>query len=481
MNIKDTQSFSSSSSSSLPSSSSNSTSEQAIHNYNHIQQHDHDGTELYDVIVVGAGLSGAVMADRCARVLNKRVLVIEKRNHIAGNCYDYINEYGHLVNQYGLHIFHTNDVEVYNYITQFSDWIRYDHRVVARVYPQPSSSSSLAEEDTPSSPDIPACLSSILVPVPVCIETVNILCNQHLQNSQEMDAWLQEHQIRYDHTIQNGEEAAKARVGEYLYTLLFEQYTYKQWNKTPAQLDKSILERIPIRNNWDTRYFTDTYQVLPIKGYTHFCQTLLQHPLITVLLSTDFLELRQTKYPPIQPGNYTAIIYTGPIDTYFAHIGLPPLEYRSIHFDIQHVPIIPSSSPSYPQGGGGGGFAQSHVVINEPSLQVPYTRSVEYKHLPMNRHVPSTHSMVVREYTTHVGEPYYPVMNDRNISLYQEYKTYAEQVETEQGVFMLGRLANYKYIDMHVAIRNALDVFESRIIPLFEPPKKRQVLVKGED
>jgi UDP-galactopyranose mutase len=262
-------------------------------------------------------------------------------------------------------------------------------------------------------------------------------------------------------------------VGEYLYHLLFEHYTYKQWNRTPAQLDKSILERIPVRNNWDTRYFTDRYQVLPKKGYTHFCHQLLDHPLITTCLSTDFIDLQQKQdqecCKAIQPGNYTTLVYTGPIDRYFSHVGLPPLEYRSIHFDTQHVPTS-----------GDGGFAQSHLVINEPSLHVPYTRSVEYKHLPMNVHVaPSSHSVVVREYTTDTGEPYYPILNEKNIHLYQEYKKYADQVEQEQGVIMLGRLANYKYIDMHVAIRNALDVFKSRIVPMFEASRKSDKQEEG--
>lgn len=370
---------------------------------------------LYDVIVVGAGLSGAVLAERFANA-GKRVLVVEKRDHIAGNCYDYLNKDGHLINKYGLHIFHCNDPKIYNYITHFSEWIRYDHKVVSRV-------------------------GGHLVPVPVNIETVNVLCNETIQTSEEMDEWLQQNQVHCDNSeIVNSEQVAKARVGEKLYGLLFENYTKKQWNKSPAELDRSVLERIPVRRNHDTRYFSDKYQVLPLHGYTKFVESILDHPLITVKLNVDFEAVRHQ----FQYKHKEWLIYTGPIDRYFSNHGLDKLEYRSIIFDEQHLENV--------------GFFQERVVVNDPSPDVKFTRCVEYKHLPQNSIVKTANTTIIYEYTTDGGDPYYPVPNERNKQLYEKYREIAEK-EEENGVVFIGRLANYKYKDMHVAISDALDLF----------------------
>jgi UDP-galactopyranose mutase len=376
----------------------------------------------YDIVIVGAGLSGSVLADRFARVLNKKVLVIDKRNHIAGNCYDYTNSDGMLMNKYGLHIFHTNDDETYKYITQFGKWIPYVHKVVARVEMDDG-----IEE---------------LVPVPVNIETVNKLLHTHLQTTDDMDAWLKENQVKYPDGIHTSEEMAKSRVGEELYERLFKHYTIKQWNRQPCELDPSVMARIPIRNNHDCRYFSDKYQLYPLNGYTAFVAELLNHPLITLRLNTDYFSVQDEDC--IKGRNL--LIYTGPIDRYFDSTEYPKLEYRSIRFEELGVQ--------------GAGLFQSNIVVNEPSPDVAYTRCVEYSHLPQNRHRNNGSTTIVREYTTDEGEPYYPVPNERNMQLYEKYRQLAMEEERRNRVIFVGRLAQYKYIDMHTAIKNALDIFK---------------------
>ena len=376
----------------------------------------------YDIVIVGAGLSGAVLADRFARVLGKKVIVIDKRNHIAGNCYDYTNPDGLLMNKYGLHIFHTNDDETYEYITQFGEWIPYVHKVVARV----KMDNDIEEH----------------VPVPVNIETVNKLLHAHLQTTDDMDAWLKKNQVQYPNGICNSEEMAKSRVGEELYEQLFKHYTIKQWNKQPSELDPSVMARIPIRNNHDCRYFSDKYQLYPLRGYTAFVAELLNHPLITVRLNTDYFAVQNEEEFKCRK----LLIYTGPIDRYFDSMEYPKLEYRSIRFEEDTLQGV--------------GLFQGNIVVNEPSPEVAYTRCVEYSHLPQNRGRKRGNTTIVREYTTDEGEPYYPVPNQRNLELYEKYRQLAIEEERRNNVIFVGRLAQYKYIDMHTAIKNALDIFK---------------------
>ena len=364
----------------------------------------------YDVIVVGAGLSGMVMAERFAAVKNKRVLVIDKRAHIGGNCYDYIDEEtGILVNKYGAHLFHTNDTEVFEYVSRFCKWKRWEHEVLGLVDGQYCS-------------------------IPANITTVNRICDEQISNSQEMDEWLSKNQIKYD-SIHNGEQMAKSRVGNVLYEKLFKHYTYKQWNRYPEELLPEVLARIPVRNNHDTRYFSDKYQALPEKGYTHFFNKMAEsNPLIDVVLETDYFKLKDS----ISPGQTT--IYTGPIDHYFSQSGFPALEYRSICFETTRLFNTP--------------FYQPNSVVNYPGPDVPYTRCVEYKHF-LNQQ--SDHTVIVKETTTDSGEPYYPVLNQKNTELYQKYLEMASREAS--NVHFIGRLASYKYFNMDQAIRNSLDYF----------------------
>lgn len=367
----------------------------------------------YDYLIVGCGLSGSVLAERIANGLNKTVLIIDRRDHIGGNCYDYIDSDTNIrINKYGAHLFHTNDEEVWDYINKHDCWVRWSHKVVSLV-------------------------NNRYVSIPVNITTVNELCNAHLETPADFDCWLKNHQIRYDYPITNSEEMAKSRIGENLYTLLIHDYTYKQWNKYPNELDKSVLARIPVRKNYDTRYFSDKFQALPKYGYTHFFKSLLNHPNIKVQLNTDYIQIKDS----VRAGT---TIYTGPIDMYFADRKLPKLEYRSILF---HKKIYHNTF-----------FFQPNSVVNFPSKSSPFTRSVEYKHF-LNQ--PSPHTVVISETTIGEGEPYYPVPNIRNLELYKKYQKLARVEEKHHHVLFVGRLANYKYFNMDEAIRNVLNVFKS--------------------
>jgi UDP-galactopyranose mutase len=361
-----------------------------------------------DIIIIGAGISGAVLAERYASI-GKKVLVIEKRNHIGGNCYDYYNEDGILVSKYGAHLFHTNYEDVWAYVQQFSEWYFYEHKVLAKV-------------------------DGKLVPIPVNITTVNTLFGLNIQNEEEMRKWLDTVQLKNENP-QNGKEAAEARVGEVLYEKMFKNYTKKQWDKYPEELDASVLNRIPVRDNFDDRYFSDKYQFLPKGGYTQMFEKILSHPNITVVLNTDFFDVRKDLQ------GCEKLFYTGPIDQYFdfKFAVKRKLEYRSINF------VHETHDEEY---------YQENSVINYPNEE-GFTRIVEYKHITGQK---SPKTTIVKEYTCDGGDPYYPVPNKDNEEIYTMYKKEAEKLT---NVYFVGRLANYKYFNMDQAFKNALDLFDS--------------------
>ncbi len=363
--------------------------------------------ERYDVLVVGAGLSGIVVAERLASVCGKRVLVIDSRDHVGGNCYDYIDaETGIRVNKYGAHLFHTNDEEVVAYIQRFSEWVPWEHRVVALC-------------------------DGKYVPVPVNTTTINQLCGAHLVDAPEMTSWLDAETAVADRAPRNSQDVLDRRVGPRLSRALFEPYTFKQWGKTPAQLAPEVLQRIPVRCGFDPRYFSDRYQLLPKHGYTAFFDAIVARtPGIDVRLRTPFEAVAATT-------SGRPVVYTGPIDRYFGACGEPKLEYRSINFHVERYETR--------------GFFQPNSVVNHPSASVPYTRSVEYKHF-LNQ--ASDRTIVVHESTTDSGDPYYPVPTERNRVLFARYQALAKDVP---GVHFVGRLGTYKYLNMDQAIRAALD------------------------
>jgi len=376
-----------------------------------IPKHDE---RQYDICVVGAGLSGAVIAERYASTLKKSVYVMEKRNHIGGNCYDYIDdETGIRINKYGAHLFHTKYERVWDYLQQFSDWTPYEHKVLAFV-------------------------DGKHVPVPVNIDTVNKLFNLDIKNSDEMDEWLQNEQVHFDTPPTNSEEMSLSRVGQRLYEKMFKPYTIKQWAKTPAQLGPEVMARIPVRNNYDARYFGDKWQALPTHGYTAIFEKMFENPLITVETNVDYFKVRDTL-------NCGKTYYTGPVDTYFSDLGWPKLEYRSLDF----VREVYDTNK----------YFQPISVVNHPSETVPYTRIVEYKHF-LNQS--SDKTVIFKEFSKDDGEPYYPVPNPENQALFQKYKDMSNK---EPGVTFVGRLANYKYFNMDQTVKNALELFDKDALP----------------
>lgn len=362
-----------------------------------------------DILIIGAGISGATLAERYASI-GKKVVVLEKRGHIAGNCYDEYDENGILVSKYGAHLFHTNDAGVWEYVQRFAEWYPWEHKVIARV-------------------------DNKTVPIPVNINTVNILFGENISTEDEMKAWLDKNRIPFDKP-KNGEEAVMNRVGPVLYEKMFKHYTKKQWDKYPEELNASVLERIPVRYNHDGRYFSDTYQALPKGGYTKVFENMLNHPNITVMLNTDYFDVKD------QFEGFEKLFYTGPIDRFFEFQDemIEKLEYRSINFVTEHLDQE---------------FFQENSVVNYPGQEVDYTRIIEYKHFG-NQQSPKT--SIVKEYTVDTGEPYYPVPNERNQQIYEKYR---EKADLLQNVYFVGRLANYKYFNMDQAFRNALDLFNS--------------------
>ncbi|WP_420460037.1 UDP-galactopyranose mutase [Neolewinella sp.] len=361
-----------------------------------------------DIVIIGAGISGAVLAERYANA-GKRVTVLERRDHIAGNCYDYIDDNGILVSKYGAHLFHTNYEDVWSYVNQFADWYPWEHKVLAQV-------------------------DDKLVPIPVNITTVNELYGLSLETEKDMQRWLDAN--RHDiPEAKNGRDAVLHKVGNDLYEKMFRHYTKKQWDKYPEELDASVLNRIPVRTNFDDRYFSDRYQALPKGGYTRLFAAILDHPNITVRLNTDYFEVKD------QLRGYEKLFYTGPIDRFFEfkHSLTEKLEYRSINFVSETVPQE---------------YFQNNSVINYPGKEVDYTRIVEYRHFGKQEGPQVT--TIVKEYTTDEGDPYYPVPNARNQAIYERYRAEAEALE---DVYFVGRLANYKYFNMDQAFRNALELF----------------------
>jgi len=381
-----------------------------------------------DLLIVGAGLSGAVIAERCSRELGMTSLIIETRDHIGGNVYDYVDEHGIRTSKYGAHLFHTKFERVWDYVQQFSQWIPFDHRVKGMV------------------PDLEG--EKKLVPIPPTQETVNTLFGESVASEEQMQTWYDGQRLKPEgEEPANGEEAALSRVGPLLYERIFKHYTKKQWDKYPAELDASVLLRLPCRTSTDDRYFGDQWQALPLNGYTRiFENMLLNDPNITIRLGVDFFQSREAGLLP----EYGMLVYTGPIDAYFAQQGMPKLEYRSIRFEEIWVPE--------PEGG----YYQEAMVVNYPSPDVPFTRIVEYKHVPNQPQAVKDGkvkgTLLAREYSSADGDPYYPVPNPENHALYERYRALAE-AETE--VCFVGRLASYKYFNMDQAILNALEIYDN--------------------
>jgi UDP-galactopyranose mutase len=354
---------------------------------------------MFDYLIVGAGFAGSVMAERLASVQGARVLIVEKRNHIGGNAYDYFNDDGILVHRYGPHIFHTNSENVFRYLSQFTEWRPYQHKVLANVEGQN-------------------------VPIPINLDTVNQLFGLSLSRD-EMKEWLAARAEPLDRIL-TAEDAVVSKVGREFYDLFFRNYTRKQWGLDPSELGAQVTARIPTRYNRDDRYFTDTYQVMPRDGYTRMFERMLAHPLISIMLNTDFEDIRR-----IIP--HREVIYTGPIDAYFRY-QFGRLPYRSLAFQFETRDAA---------------FVQPVGTINFPN-EYEYTRVTEFKHLTGQVHPKTT---VVYEYPQADGDPYYPIPRSENQDLYKRYEELASAYE---DVHFVGRLGTYRYYNMDQVVAQAL-------------------------
>ncbi len=360
------------------------------------------GIDTFDYLIVGAGFAGSVIASQMARNFGKRVLLLDKRPHIGGNAYDHYNEHGVLVHKYGPHIFHTNSHDVFEYLSKFTQWRPYEHRVRAMV-------------------------DGRLVPIPINLDTVNALYDKDLDSSQ-LEAFFDSIAEKRA-AIRTSEDVVINRVGRELYEKMFRGYTRKQWGLDPSELDASVTARIPVRTDRDDRYFTDAYQAMPLLGYTRLFENMLDHDNIKILLNTDYREVQG-----IVP--YREMVYTGPIDGFFQY-RFGKLPYRSLEF--KHETLDRALFQQYP-------------VVNYPSERVPYTRITEFKYLTGQEH---SKTSVVYEYPRAEGDPYYPVPKPENNTLYKKYQALAEATP---GVHFVGRLATYKYYNMDQIVAQALTV-----------------------
>jgi UDP-galactopyranose mutase len=378
-----------------------------------------NGRKRYDYLIVGAGYAGSVLAERLASQHGATVLLIDRRPHIGGNAYDEPNEAGILYHKYGPHIFHTNSELVVDYLSQFTEWRPYEHRVLAQVRGQQ-------------------------VPIPINRTTLNQLFGLDLETDEEAADYLASRAEPVDN-IQTSEDVVINAVGRELYELFFRGYTRKQWGLDPSELDKQVTSRIPTRTNTDDRYFTDTFQAMPANGYTAMFEKMLGNPLIEIRTGADFRDVRDE----VEAGH---IVYTGPIDEYF-DFRFGKLPYRSLKFDHQtldeehHQPV---------------------AVVNYPDPAVPYTRITEYKHLTGQQHPRTT---ITYEYPSAEGDPYYPVPRDENQALYKKYEALADATD---DVTFVGRLSTYRYYNMDQIVGQALATFR-RIDEQREPAKATAV------
>ena len=358
---------------------------------------------MYDYLVVGAGLAGSTLAERLASQLGASVLLIDKRDHIAGNCHDPISPDGLQYHAYGPHVFHTNSTAVVDYLSQFTQWRPYEHRVLARI-------------------------GNSLVPIPINRTTINRLYDLDLDEA-GVAAFLHERAQIVTH-VRNSEDFVVSRVGRELYEMFYRDYTRKQWGLDPSQLDAQVCGRVPTRTNDDDRYFSDRFQAMPSDGFTAMVARMIAQPSIDVATSTAFSDIADR-------ARFKHVIYTGPIDEYFGHV-YGRLPYRSLQFTFE--------TQDRP-------WAQASGCVNEPSASLAHTRTTEYKHLTGQTH---EKTILSREYPSTTGEPYYPIPRPENKALYERYARLAAR---EPNVTFVGRLAEYRYYNMDQAVASALATF----------------------
>ena len=363
-------------------------------------------------LVIGAGFSGAVIAYLLAEKLNEQVLVIDKKNHIAGNCYDYRDKNGIMIHKYGSHIFHTSNEKVWNFIKQFGDFNQYMHKVVAVI-------------------------DGIETTIPFNFNTIYDVFPKTLAEKLEeklLENFEYNKKIPILEFLKQDDEDLKF-LAEYVYEKVFLHYTAKQWGVNPESVDGAVTARVPVYLSKDNRYFQDKYQGIPLEGYTKLVEKMLTHPNIKLKLNTDYATIKNPEK------EFDRIFYTGAIDEYFNY-EFGELPYRSVNFKFEEYDRE---------------FYQSNSVVNYP-CNYDFTRIHEYKHY-LNDKSPRT--VIAKEYSEFFergkNERYYPIPKDENTALYNRY---AEKAKELSNVFFLGRLGDYKYYDMDKAILRAIEVFE---------------------
>ncbi|HVJ88658.1 MAG TPA: UDP-galactopyranose mutase [Labilithrix sp.] len=369
---------------------------------------------MFDYLIVGAGFAGSVCAERLAS-LGHRILLCDQRNHIGGNAYDHYDDAGLLVHKYGPHIFHTSSRRIFEYLSQFTEWRPYEHRVLARV-------------------------DGKLLPFPINIDTV---CRLYGIDVDELT--IEEFYASRAEKIaspRTSEAAVVSKIGRDLYERFFRNYTRKQWGLDPSELDAAVAARVPARTNRDDRYFTDEFQAMPRHGYTRMFERMLKHPNIKIMLNTDYREI-------VGEFQWTDMIYSGPVDAFFEY-RFGKLPYRSLHFEFATHDVE---------------TFQPGAVVNYPN-EHEYTRITEFKYLTGQRH-PKT--SVVYEFPRDDGDPYYPVPRPQNAQLYARYKALADAIP---NVHFVGRLATYKYYNMDQVVGQALALVD-RLTQASVPPSKR--------
>ncbi|MHB8580990.1 MAG: UDP-galactopyranose mutase [Ignavibacteriaceae bacterium] len=362
----------------------------------------------YGYLIVGAGFAGSVMAERIASQLNKKVLIVEKRNHIGGNAYDELDEYGILVHRYGPHIFHTNSKKVFEYLSQFTEWRFYEHKVLAK-------------------------LNGEYYPIPINRITLNKLYGLELKSEEEVKNYLET--VRQNHfPVLNSEDIIVNQVGNDLFEKFFKHYTKKQWNLEPKELSAQVCGRIPVRFNDDCRYFTDKYQYMPKDGYTKMFEKMLSNKNIEIVLNQDYKTfLNEVKFDKM--------IYTGPID-YFFDYEFGKLPYRSIRFEFENFKSE---------------WFQKVAQINHVSDEAEYTRMIEHKYLTGQQADTTT---ITKENPQNDGEPFYPIPTEENRHLFLKYEAEAKKLK---DVIFCGRLAEYQYFNMDQVVANTLSIYKNII------------------
>jgi UDP-galactopyranose mutase len=369
---------------------------------------------MFDYLVIGSGFAGAVIAERIASQLNKNVLIVERRSHLAGNAFDFIDTHGVLVHRYGPHLFHTNSTRVWDYLSQFTEWTPYEHRVLAEV-------------------------DGLLVPVPFNFKSID------LSFTKSRGLQFKERLIyRYGPganipilKLKETDDDTLKPLAQFVYDKVFYGYTKKQWGLGPDELDPSVTARVPVRVSYDDRYFQDFYQAMPKAGYTEMFKRILSSPRIELRLNTD--------YRAVGTQQFKRIIYTGPIDEFFDY-RFGPLPYRSLNFEFIHY-----------------GFDRYQQVgqVNFPNSH-EYTRIAEFKQITGQR-VPGT--TIEREYplehVPNVNEPYYPMPVKKARDIYDRYL--AEALRLKGRFIFVGRLAEYRYYNMDQVVARALSVFEKEL------------------